>query len=35
MLGKGEVLRTVEICVGDLIDNTRSKHCISCTGGKY
>jgi hypothetical protein len=34
MLGNGEVLRTVEICVGDLIDNTRSQHWISCTSGK-
>ena len=34
MLGNGEVLRTVEICVGDSIDNTHSKHCNSCTSGK-
>ena len=31
MLGNGEALHTVEICVGDLIDNTLSKHRISCT----
>ena len=29
ILGNGEVLRTVEICVGELIDNTHSKHCTS------
>ena len=34
MLGNGEVLRTVEIYVGDLIDHTHSKHRISCTSGK-
>ena len=33
-LGKGEVLRTVEIPAGDLIDNTHSKHCVSCANGK-
>ena len=26
MLGNGEVLRTVETCVEDLIDHTHSKH---------
>ena len=30
MLGDGEVLRTVEICVGDLIDNTHREHFIFC-----
>ena len=34
MLGKGEVLRNVEIRAGDLIDNTHSKHCDSCASGK-
>ena len=34
MLGNGEVLHTVEICVGDLIDNTLSKHRTSCTNDK-
>ena len=34
MLGNGEVLRTVEICVGDLIDNIDGKLCISCTSPK-
>jgi hypothetical protein len=34
MLGNGEILRTVEICVGDLLDNTHGEHCISCTNDK-
>ena len=34
MLGNGEVLRTVEICLRDFIDNTHSKFYISCTSGK-
>lgn len=34
MLGNGEILRTVEICVGDLLDNTRREHSISSTDGK-
>jgi len=32
MLGKGEVLRTVAICVGDLVDDTQRKHRITCAG---
>jgi len=31
MLGNGEVLRTAAICVGDLVDDTLCKHCVSST----
>ena len=34
MLGDGEVLRTVEIRVGDLIDHTHREHFISCASSK-
>lgn len=32
MLGNGEVLRTVDICVGNLVDDTHRKHRVSHTG---
>lgn len=36
MLGNGEVLRTTEVCVSDLLDETHyRKHCISHTSGKH
>ena len=34
MLGDGEVLSTVEICVEDLTDNTHCEHFISHTSSK-
>ena len=30
MLGNGELLRTADIYVRDLVDDTHCKHCISC-----